>query len=81
MSMSNITTEYQPIANRVMSIASQMQVWINEAAALESSAHSPEQKERLADLNSSLDSYSQLLEDIQLPNEPWIARSLKPILV
>lgn len=78
----NVSADYQPILNRVMAVASQMQAWIDEAAELEMKASlmplTKQQKKRLADLNSGIDTCEVCIEDgTALPNEPWITRALK----
>lgn len=79
----NVSADYQPILNRVIAITSQMQAWINEAAELElknSLKTLPTQeRKRLADLNSGIDTCEVCLEDgTALPNQPWITRALQP---
>ncbi len=80
--MSNITADYQPTLNRVMAVASQMQAWMHESAELELLSSlmplTTQQRKRLADLNSSIDTCEVCLEDgSALPNQSWITRALK----
>lgn len=80
--VSNITADYQPILNRAIAITSQMQAWIDEAAELELQSSlmplTTQQKKRLADLNSGIDTCEVCIEDgTALPNQPWITRALK----
>lgn len=81
MSVSNISADYQPILNRVMAVASQMQAWINEAAELELKASlmplTTQERKHLADIKASLSTCEDYLEDFHLPNQPWITRALK----
>jgi len=74
---------YTETADRAMAIGQQMSKWNEEAEELRFlSTLKPltkQQKKRLADLNSGVDTCDVCLEDgTALPNQPWITRTLKP---
>lgn len=74
---------YEQIADRAMTIGQQMSKWNGEAEELRFlSTLKPltkQQKKRLADLNSGIDTCEVCLEDgSALPNQPWITRALRP---
>ena len=69
-------------ANVAITLGTRLQSWSSEISRLEDARKvSPLSKsdlKKLQDLNSSVDSYSQLLEGLtDLPMEPWIARVIR----
>jgi hypothetical protein len=79
MSSTKSTRQYAALAT---TIGSRLYEWATERDQLNSTALSQpltkEQINRLADLNSSIDSYEELMCDVTpLPNQSWITRALK----
>jgi hypothetical protein len=74
---------FSEIADCAMTIGQQMSKWIGEADELNFLSTlkklTNQQKKRLADLNSGIDTCEVCIEDgSALPNQPWITRALKP---
>jgi hypothetical protein len=79
---SAMNTSTQQLAARAMTIGQCLSTWASERDQLNSTAVAQplteDQRKRLADLNSSIDTYEELMCDVPvLPKHPWIARALK----
>lgn len=73
---------FSEIADRAMAIGQHMSNWNGEAEELRFLSTlktlTKQQKKRLADLNSGVDTCAVCLEDgSALPKQPWITRALK----
>jgi len=72
----------QTATQRDTTVSIQMQTWTSEVSLLEAAdiekSLSSTMRNRLRDLNSSIDSYALALQDkTEVPDQPWITRALK----
>jgi hypothetical protein len=71
---------YKETAALALTIGQRMSAWIAEIEQLEAlPSLTTQQKKRMADLSSALDSYESAITDgtTELPKKAWVARAMK----